>query len=131
VIFQNHATYVSVIAIWLPSCSLFIFQRKIIRTKFCKPSLACSIFFRRKYNRGRYRDSQWVFGGIERDTKNFFLVCLPNRARDTLLEIINKRTLPGTIIISDKWKAYDTINYRGSRERRVRRKIRKLKFQFF
>jgi len=31
-----------------------------------------SLFFRRKYNRGRYKCAQWVFGGIERGTKNVF-----------------------------------------------------------
>jgi len=72
-----------------------------------------SLFFRRKYNRGRYKGSQWVFGGIERGTKKCFLVSVANRSRDTLMAIINKRILPGSLIISDKWKAYDTIGEDG------------------
>ncbi len=32
-----------------------------------------SKFGRRKYNRGRYRDGHWVFGGVERGTNNVFM----------------------------------------------------------
>ncbi|KAG0439844.1 hypothetical protein DMUE_2152 [Dictyocoela muelleri] len=32
-----------------------------------------SLFFKRKYNRGRIRDGQWYVGGIERGTKKHLL----------------------------------------------------------
>ena len=38
-----------------------------------------------------------------------FSVIVPDRKRKTLLKIIKQRIAPGTIIISDKWKAYDSI----------------------
>uniref|UniRef100_A0A8D8W236 Transposase n=1 Tax=Cacopsylla melanoneura TaxID=428564 RepID=A0A8D8W236_9HEMI len=36
-------------------------------------------FGRRKYNVGRVIDGQWIFGGIERNPKKFFLVPVPVR----------------------------------------------------
>jgi len=42
-----------------------------------------------------------------------FLVFVPSRSRETLLSIISKRILPGTLIINDKWKAHDTISEGG------------------
>ena len=33
----------------------------------------------RKYNRGPFRDGMWVFGGIDRATKEVFLVQVPDR----------------------------------------------------
>jgi transposase-like protein len=69
-----------------------------------------SLFFRRKYNRGRLREGQWVFGGIDRQTGECFLVPVPDRRAVTLLTIINMRILPGTTIISDCWAAYRSIS---------------------
>nr|XP_015839716.1 PREDICTED: LOW QUALITY PROTEIN: uncharacterized protein LOC107398813 [Tribolium castaneum] len=64
---------------------------------------------KRKYNRGRYLDGQWVFGGIECETKCFF-VAIPDRTSETLLSIIKERILPRTTIISDCWTAYDCLS---------------------
>lgn len=70
-----------------------------------------SIFFKRKYNRGRLRSAQWVFGAVERNSKKCFLVPVENRTKETLLEIIRQRIRPGTRIISDGWRAYrDLVN---------------------
>ena len=38
-----------------------------------------SKFFHRKYHRGQWRAGHWVFGGIERGTRNFFLVEVEQR----------------------------------------------------
>lgn len=65
-----------------------------------------SQFYKRKSNRGRIGNPIWVFGGIERNTRKSFLVSVPNRSRDTLMEIINQKIKPGSRIISDKWAAY-------------------------
>ena len=56
-------------------------------------------FGRRKYNRGRIGEGQWVFGA--RGASNTFLVCVDTRNADTLLHIIRERIDPGTTIMSD------------------------------
>ena len=70
-------------------------------------------FGKRKFNCGRVVEGQWIFGGIERDTKYFFMVPVPDRTRDTLLAQIKKFILPGTKIISDCWRAYEGLEKEG------------------
>lgn len=72
-----------------------------------------SKFGKRKYNRGHRVEGQWVFGGVQRDTGNCFMVPVEKRDRDTLLPIIQEWILPGTTIISDCWKAYDCLADHG------------------
>ena len=74
-----------------------------------------SKFGKRKYHKGRFVEGQWVFGGICRETKEIFLVALPNNKRDrrTLEPIILAHILPGTTVISDCWKAYDHLGAVG------------------
>ena len=48
-------------------------------------------FGKRKYNRGRILDGQWLFAGIERNTGNAIMEPLANRNAQTLLEIIKKK----------------------------------------
>ncbi|KAI9562466.1 hypothetical protein GHT06_009899 [Daphnia sinensis] len=64
-----------------------------------------------KYNRGKKVDGVWVFGGVERGSGQCFLVLVPDRSADTLLDIIKEWILPGSIIISDCWKAYNKIEF--------------------
>nr|XP_027219207.1 uncharacterized protein LOC113811624 [Penaeus vannamei] len=72
-----------------------------------------SKFGRRKYNMGRVIDGQWVFGGICRETRDLFLVPVEDRTSDTLLAVIKERIAPGSIIISDCWKAYNCLSDEG------------------
>nr|XP_027228456.1 uncharacterized protein LOC113820322 [Penaeus vannamei] len=72
-----------------------------------------SKFGRRKYNVGRVIDGQWVFGGICRETRDLFLVPVEDRTSDTLLAVIKERIAPGSIIISDCWKAYNCLSDEG------------------
>lgn len=65
---------------------------------------------KRKYNSGRIIRGQWVFGGIERDSKKFFILPVPNRCSETLLPIIQQHVAVGSIIHTDKWRAYDILN---------------------
>jgi len=43
---------------------------------------------KRKYNAGRYTESMhtWYFGGIDRDTKEFFIVQVQDRKKSTLMQ---------------------------------------------
>lgn len=66
-------------------------------------------FGKRKYHRGRIIEGQWVFGGIERESKEVFVVAVPDRTSATLIGIIKERIRPGTTIISDCWRAYDAL----------------------
>lgn len=71
-------------------------------------------FGKRKYNRGRIIDGQWLFAGIERVSGKAFMEAVPNRNSETLLKIIKNRISPGTIIMSDCWKAYNCLNDEGA-----------------
>ena len=75
-----------------------------------------SKFFSRKYNRGRITRSQkdgWVFGGICRETKEIFMVRVPDRSKATLVPIVIKHIRHGSIIMSDEWRAYVTLADQG------------------
>ena len=72
-----------------------------------------SKFGKRKYNVGRLIEGQWVFGGVCRETREFFMVPVQQRDSATLLGIIKDRILPGTTIISDCWKAYNCLQDEG------------------
>ena len=75
-----------------------------------------SKFGKRKHHKARIVEGQWVFGGICRETREIFLVPLPNNKRDraTLIEpIILEHIKPGTTIISDCWIAYDKLGTVG------------------
>jgi transposase-like protein len=68
-----------------------------------------SKFGRRKYNRGRWQEGHWVFGGIERITGKSFLVEVQKRDANTLLPIIMQYIRPGSVIYSDEWRAYSRL----------------------
>ncbi|XP_046663007.1 uncharacterized protein LOC124355897 [Homalodisca vitripennis] len=80
-------------------------------------------FGKRKYNRGRNIQGQWVFGGIERQSRESFLVPVDQRDRDTLLDIIQQWVLPGTTIVSDCWRAYNCLGDEGFRHLTVNHSI--------
>ncbi|KAK3892374.1 hypothetical protein Pcinc_003744 [Petrolisthes cinctipes] len=72
-----------------------------------------SKFGKRKYNVGRIVEGQWVFGGICRQTRSFFMVPVPSRDKDTLLAVIKERIEPGTTVISDCWHVYQCLEHEG------------------
>ena len=49
-----------------------------------------SKFGKRKYNRGRWQEGHWVFGGVERITGRAFLVEVQTRDAATLIPIIQE-----------------------------------------
>ena len=60
-----------------------------------------SKFGKTKFNRGRYIEGQWVFGGICHQKKACFLVSVGKRDKHSLLPIIRAHILPGTYVMSD------------------------------
>lgn len=71
-----------------------------------------SLVVKRKYNRGRLLNSQiWIFGGIVRnEPQSCFIEIVPNRKRETLLNIIARKILPFSTISSDCWLAYENLS---------------------
>jgi hypothetical protein len=69
-----------------------------------------------KYHRGRLlRSQKWIFGGIVLGNHElFFFEYVERRNENTLLEIIRRRILPGTIIMSDMWGGYQNLENRLS-----------------
>ena len=74
-----------------------------------------SKFGRRKYNKGRLVEGQWVLGGICRETKDVFLAVCPDNKRDapTLLDIIERHVTKSSTIVTDCWRAYDSLDQDG------------------
>ena len=73
-----------------------------------------SKFGKRKYHRGHRVEGQWVFSGREKYNKQkIFMVPVDNRKASTLLPLLKKWILPGTIIHSDCWKAYSQLEKMG------------------
>eukprot|EP00112_Aurelia_sp_Birch-Aquarium-sp1_P014725 Seg3191.4 transcript_id=Seg3191.4/GoldUCD/mRNA.D3Y31 product="putative transposase-like protein" pseudo=true protein_id=Seg3191.4/GoldUCD/D3Y31 len=72
-----------------------------------------SKFGKRKYHRGKRVEGVWVFGGIERESKKCFFEAVPDRSAPTLIPIIQRYVLPGTVIMSDCWKAYSSLKDEG------------------
>lgn len=69
---------------------------------------------KRKYHRGHRIEGAWIFGGIERtENRSIFAEVVENRTALTLVEVIQRRILPGSIIISDCWKAYSGLSELG------------------
>ena len=74
-----------------------------------------SKFGKRKYNRGRRVVGKWVLCGFCRTTGDCFLVeCTGNRRdHNTLITLIKEHVLPGTTILTDKWKGYNALQHHG------------------
>jgi transposase-like protein len=68
-----------------------------------------SVICRRKYHHGRMIPTRWMFDGYDRITKFGFVVQVPYRSARILLPLIRKYIRPGSIIISDEWRAYRGI----------------------
>lgn len=67
----------------------------------------------RKYNRGRMIEGRWIFGAIQRNSKLFSMVVVPDRKAETLVNIIKTWIRPKTTIVSDGWRAYSRLNEEG------------------
>ena len=57
----------------------------------------------------------WVMGGVERTPqRKTFVVPVENRSSETLLEIIDRHVLPGSIIHTDMWAGYSRVAENGT-----------------
>jgi len=70
-------------------------------------------FGKRKYNRGRVVDGNWVLGGICRENKQVFLQVVGKRDKQTLLPIIEKYVEKGKTIMTDCWASYKDLEKMG------------------
>jgi transposase-like protein len=113
---------------WASFCREIVFDAMILnRVPLGGPGKTVEIdeskFGKRKHHRGHHVKGQWVFGGLERESGRVFMVAVDDRTRATLLPIIKDWILPGTTIISDCWKPYDTLNQEDFDHLRVNHSI--------
>nr|XP_027222453.1 uncharacterized protein LOC113814571 isoform X1 [Penaeus vannamei] len=69
-----------------------------------------TLFGKMKHEEGKSQSQIWVFGGIERDSKNYFISPLEEPLTENLMSLILKYILPGTVIVSNRWNAYSAIS---------------------
>ncbi|XP_050503044.1 uncharacterized protein LOC114332573 isoform X2 [Diabrotica virgifera virgifera] len=67
-----------------------------------------------KHHQAACTEERWLFGGVERDSGKLFIIPVAARNEETLLPIISRMILPGSIIVSDVWSGYDNIGHLGS-----------------
>ena len=68
---------------------------------------------RTRNNRARPMREQWVFGMYDTSLKRGCIQIVNDRSAETLLPLIQQWVLPGTIIQSDGWAAYNGISALG------------------
>jgi len=70
-----------------------------------------SKFGKRKYNKGHKVDGVWVVGGVERTSeRKFFAEPVKDRSAVTLIDVLKRNILPGSIVYSDMWKGYAKLS---------------------
>jgi len=75
---------------------------------------------KRKYHRGHRVEGVWVLVGVERTPqRRVFLFQVPDRSEATLLPIIAAHVLPGSIILTDRWRGYMNVQERLGLEHRT------------
>lgn len=67
----------------------------------------------RKYNRGRVTQGQWIFGILDRDSRQVVTVPVPDRSKITVHFYIQKYVKKGSIIVSDGWRSYRGLTQKG------------------
>ena len=69
-----------------------------------------ALFTKRKNHSGRVLPEQWVFGGICRETRECFMVAVPNRTAKTLLTVVREKIAPNSTVMSDCWRSYNMVS---------------------
>lgn len=72
-----------------------------------------TVIARRKYNRGRIAETQWLVGGVCRETKEMFFRRVENRCAETLYTVVCENVAEGTNLISDCWRGYNRLREEG------------------
>uniref|UniRef100_A0AC34G9Q5 ISXO2-like transposase domain-containing protein n=1 Tax=Panagrolaimus sp. ES5 TaxID=591445 RepID=A0AC34G9Q5_9BILA len=100
----NQETVVEHYELFRDVCSLWIEHHSSV-TKIGGPGEVVEIdeshFYPRKYNRGRWHRATWIFGGIQRGSRNVFMVPVERRDWATLSEIIYANVADDSIIMTD------------------------------
>lgn len=58
---------------------------------------------------------KWVFGGIQHDNRNCFLVPVESCDAHTLMRVLTDWVSPGTTVVSDCWKTYNCFSLKSFR----------------
>ncbi|GFS60102.1 mitotic-spindle organizing protein 2A [Trichonephila clavipes] len=61
----------------------------------------------------------WCLEELKGTRINVFFRVVPNRTKEELLSVIKEWVVPGSVIISDCWKAYDCLSHEGYQHLRV------------
>ena len=105
-------------------CEVTIFQK---RERLGGPEKVMQIdeskIEKRKYYRGYVVEGQWVFGGIEQDSRKCFIVTVEDRTEDTLVSHIQEWVEQGTTIVSDCWKGYVNLEKYGHEHKTVNHSV--------
>lgn len=72
-----------------------------------------SLLGKKKRSRDKSLEGQWVFGGIDRETRECFLSPIHYHSAETLIQVIKDRILPGTTIYSNSWNACNSLGDEG------------------
>ena len=66
---------------------------------------------KRKYHRGHRVEGVWVVVGVERsEERRVFVVAVQDRCAQTLTEVIQQHVHPDSIVHTDLWKGYSSLN---------------------
>jgi transposase-like protein len=118
IIHEEHRFSHTTIANWGQFCR----ERMLVYLEGCSEKIGGTMktveideskFGRRKYHTGHPVKGQKVFGGVERESGRTFLIPVPDRSADTLMNVIDAWIEPGTTVISDCWAAYRDLDAHG------------------
>jgi transposase-like protein len=78
---------------------------------------------KRKHNRGHPVEGAWIVGGVERTPeRHLFVEVVEDRTADTLREVISRYVRPGSIVHTDCWRGYASLNELGIDHKTVNHK---------
>lgn len=75
---------------------------------------------KRKYNRGHRVKGVWMLVGVEKtEERKLFIETIADRSAETIMEVISRHLLPGSIVHTDFWKSYLGLHELGMTHGRV------------